>query len=204
MIQRLILLVFFIVSIGGDVLGQFSNKDWYLSPKISFADYSNRHDWDGYSIQKVPPISFVVEKGVTDFLSVGGLMGISRDKYVNDTLSSNVHRYSEFALGAVSNIHFAGWIEKWTNYQVFLGDWDFYAGLSLLMNWNGAKETDVWNEELQELKSSKSTDFSFNVQPLVGVRYFVSDNFCMLLEVGPGNMGFVTTGITFRIPSQYY
>ena len=151
-IQRWVLLSA-IAMLVSNVFGQFSNEDWYLSPKISFADYSNRHDWDGYSIQKVPPISFSAEKGVTDFLSVGGLIGISRDRYVNDTLSSNVHRYSEFALGAVSNIHFAGWIEKWTNYKVFLGDWDFYAGLSVLMNWRNAKETDVWNDELKQLES---------------------------------------------------
>jgi hypothetical protein len=203
-VVKRIALLSLIAVIGSNVFGQFSNKDWYLSPKISFADYSNRHDWDGYSIQKVPPISFAVEKGVTDFLSVGGLMGISRDKYVNDTLSSNVHRYSEFAIGALSNIHFAGWIEKWTNYKVFLGDWDFYAGLSLMMEWSNSKETDVWKEELQQLESSKNTTFSFRAKPMVGVRYFVNDNFCMLLEVGHGNMGLVTTGITFRIPSQYY
>ncbi len=202
-IKRFILILL-VAAVGEAVYGQFSNKDWYISPKISFADYSNRHDWDGYSIQKVPPISVALEKGLTDYLSAGALMGFSRDKYRNDTLATNVHRYSEFAFGGVANIHFAGWIEKWSNYKVFLGDWDFYAGLSLLMKWKNASEDDVWNEELQQLQSSKTSDFNFSVSPLVGVRYFVNDNFCMLFEVGPGNMGFVTTGITFRIPSQHY
>ncbi|WP_439184023.1 hypothetical protein [Carboxylicivirga taeanensis] len=197
-------LTLLIVAVGECVYGQFKNNDWYISPKISFADYSNKNDWNGYSIQKVPPISLSVEKGVTDYLSAGALLGISRDKYVNDTLSSNVHRYSEFAFGGVANLHFAGWIEKWSNYNIFLGDWDFYAGLSVLMNWEGAKETDVWNAELQKYESNNSSDFSFSVRPLIGVRYFVNDNFCMLLEVGEGNMGLVTTGITFRIPSHYY
>ena len=183
---------------------QFSNKDIYISPKISFADYSDRNDWDGYSIHKVPPISLTVEKGVTDFLSVGALIGYSRDKYVNDTLSSNKHIYSDFVLGSVTNVHFAGWIEEWTNYKVFLGDWDLYAGMGLLFKWQNGEANDVWKEELNQLESSNSSSFDIKFRPLVGVRYFVNDNFCMLVEVGHGNMGLVTTGITFRIPHDRY
>ncbi len=180
--------------------GQFSNKDWYISPKISFADYSDRNDWDGYSIHKVPPISVAAEKGLTDFLSVGALMGLSRDKYVNDTLASNVHRYSNFALGALANVHVAGWIEQWTNYNVFLGDWDIYAGLSCMLEWQKVREEDVWNQSMQHFNSAEQSELKFNVRPMFGVRYFVTDNVCMLLELGHGNMGLVTTGITFRIP----
>lgn len=184
--------------------GQFSNKDIYISPKISFADYSDRHDWDGYSIHKVPPISLSVEKGVTDFLSVGALVGYNRDKYVNDTLSLNSHIYSDFVLGNVVNIHFAGWIEEWTNYKVFLGDWDFYAGLGVLFQWQNREDNEVWNETLSEFESTKRNSFEMRVRPIVGVRYFVTDNFSMLLEVGNGNIGLVTTGITFRIPRDDY
>jgi len=195
-----LLLVVFCVN----VKAQFKKGDWYISPKISFADYSDRNDWNGYSITKIPPVSMAVEKGFTDYLSAGGMLGFSRDKFVNDTLSSNAHRYSEFAVGGMANIHFAGWIEKWTNYAVFLGDWDFYAGVNLLFNWKGTEETDVWNVDLNEFEQNKATSFNAKVRPLIGVRYFVNDNFCMLLELGHGNMGLVTTGITFRIPERNY
>ena len=198
--MRHVLLLVVLVSVCGNAAGQFKNKDWYISPKISFADYSDRQDWNGYSITKIPPVSLVLERGISDFLSVGAMLGYNRSKFANDTLSSNTYRYSDFALGGLANVHFAGWIEKWTNYSVFLGDWDFYAGLSLLLKWNGSKETDVWNSELQLFEQNKNNSFAVKMSPLVGVRYFVSDNFCMLLEVGHGNMGLVTTGITFRIP----
>lgn len=186
------------------VSGQFSNKDIYISPKISFADYSDRHDWDGYSIHKVPPISLSIEKGVADFLSVGAMIGYSRDKYVNDTLSGNTHIYSDFVLGNIANIHFAGWIEEWTNYKVFLGDWDFYAGIGVLFQWKNREDNEVWNEELNNYESQKRNSFDMRIRPVIGVRYFVTDNFCMLVEVGEGNIGLVTTGITFRIPHDNY
>lgn len=203
MFHKLIVAAVFVL-LGVNASGQFKNKDWYVSPKISFADYSDRNDWNGYSITKIPPVSLGVEKGVTDFLSVGGLLGYSRDKYVNDTLSTNIHRYADFALGGTANVHFAGWIEEWTNYSVFLGDWDLYVGLSALMRWHNTKEEDVWNEDLEEFNNHSSKEFAVKVRPMVGVRYFVNDNFCMMIEVGHGNMGLVTTGLTFRIPNQDY
>jgi hypothetical protein len=203
MVRKSLLVAFLLVCFIG-VKAQFSNKDIYISPKISFADYSDRNDWNGYSIHKVPPISLTVERGVTDFLSVGALVGYSRDKYVNDTLSSNRHVYSDFSLGTVTNVHFAGWIEEWTNYKVFLGDWDFYAGLGLLFKWQNGEDNNVWNDELKQFESNKSSSFNMKLRPLVGVRYFVTDNFCMLVEVGHGNLGLVTTGITLRIPNNNY
>lgn len=201
--MRRLILFLFVVSIYQVALGQFHNKDWYINPKISFADYSNRNDWNGYSIRKVPPISLSVEKGVTDYLSVGALMGFNNDKYVNDTLATNVHKYSDFAIGGVANIHFAGWIEKWSNYSIFLGDWDIYAGTGLLFKWSNSEETDVWIEEQEEFQDSSESSFAVKLRPLVGVRYFLNDNISMLVEVGHGNLGLVTTGITFRIPHDY-
>ncbi|TRX70856.1 outer membrane beta-barrel protein [Carboxylicivirga sp. M1479] len=194
----------FLLLIGLLASAQYGNHDWYISPKISFADFSDRNNWDGYSISKVPPISVGVEKGVTDFLSLGSFIGISHDKYVNDTLSSNIHRYSDMVIGSGGMVHFAGWIEQWTDYSVFLGDWDIYAGFNVLFKWKSTNETDVWNEELMIFEDHKSDSFDMKLRPLMGVRYFVTDNFCMMLEIGYANMGLVTTGVTFRIPNQNY
>jgi len=178
---------------------QFKNGDWYLSPKISFADFSDRRDWDGYSISKVPPISLTVEHGLNDFLSVGFLTGISKDKYTNDTIETNIHRYTTFAIGGLASVHFAGWIEKWSNYTVFLGDWDFYVSGGMVMEWVGRKDSDVWNDETKDFENFNETDFNIRIRPSIGVRYFVTDNFCMLLEVGKANLGIVTTGVSWRL-----
>ena len=202
MIQKALIALVLLV-IGSQSFAQFKNKDWYISPKISFADYSDRHDWEGYSISKIPPVSVAVERGVTDFLSVGALVGFNNEKYVNDTLSSNVHKYSDFAIGALANVHFAGWIEEWSNYSIFLGDWDIYAGMSVLMKWSKTDEQNMWQEDLQAFTNNEASSFKTVVRPLVGVRYFLNDNVTMLLEVGNGNLGIVTTGISLRIPHAY-
>jgi len=201
---RKVFLLCVVVLVCESVSGQFKNKDWYISPKISFADYSDRNDWDGYSIKKIPPVSVALEKGVTDFLSVGAMLGYNRNKYVNDTLSTNTYRYSNMVFGGLASVHFAGWIEEWTNYSVFLGDWDFYAGLGVLCKWKNKKETDVWNTDLNAFEQNTNRSFEVKMKPIVGVRYFVTDNFCMLVEVGHGNIGLVTTGITFRLPHHEY
>lgn len=180
-------------------VAQYQSDDWYLSPKISFADYSDRNDWDGYSIAKVPPISLTLETGLNDFFSAGALIGLSNDKYTNDTLSTNIHRYTTFALGGLATMHFAGWIEKWSNYSIFLGDWDFYVTGGAMLEWVGRKEEDVWSDEQQKLEDKKDTELNLRIRPTVGVRYFVTDNFCMLLELGKANMGMVTTGVTWRM-----
>ncbi|MBI9065408.1 MAG: outer membrane beta-barrel protein [Marinilabiliaceae bacterium] len=183
---------------GVQMSAQYYGGDWYVSPKISFADYSDRNDWSGYSISKIPPISIAVEKGLNDYISVGGLMGYNRDKYVNDTLLTNTHKYTSFGAGALVSLHWAGWLEKVTNYKIYLGDWDFYFSGSILMVWDKKKEVDVWNDTEERLVDSSSSNVNVRLRPIVGVRYFVADDFCMLLEVGKGNLGMVTTGISWR------
>ena len=183
---------------GLNATAQFYAGDWYVSPKISFADYSDRNDWSGYSISKIPPISIAVEKGMNDYVSVGGLIGYNRDKYVNDTLSTNSHKYTSFGTGALVSLHFAGWLEKVTNYKIYLGDWDFYFTGSVLLVWDKKEEVDVWNATNAALEDYSTSVVKVRLRPIVGVRYFVADDFCMLLEVGNGNLGMVTTGVSWR------
>ncbi len=197
MLKQILLFVF--LATGILVKAQYKNGDWYVSPKISFADFSDRNDWAGYSISKVPPISITVEHGLNDFFSTGLIVGFSNDKYTNDTLKTNVHRYTNLAIGGLATIHFAGWIEKWSNYSVFLGDWDFYLTGGLMMEWENRDETDVWNESKQVFEDLEYSEFNFKVRPAIGVRYYVTDNFCMLLEVGKANLGLVTTGVSWRL-----
>ncbi len=197
MLRSLILLLF--ISIVGFSNAQYNKGDWYVSPKISFADYSDKNDWNGYSISKIPPVSVAIEYGTNDWLSLGGMFGFNRDKYKNDTLSTNLHQYNKVAFGGLASVHLAGWIEKWSNYSVFLGDWDFYVTGGMLLEWSSKNEKDVWNEDLQDYEDFKETDVKFKIRPAIGIRYFVTDDVSMLVEVGKANLGLVTTGLTIRL-----
>lgn len=195
--KNLLFFLFLMASL--TVNAQYKVDDWYVSPKISFADFSDRNDWAGYSIAKVPPISITLEHGLNDFFSAGLIAGVSNDKYTNDTLNTNVHRYTNLAFGGLATVHFAGWIEKWSNYSVFLGDWDFYLTGGLMVEWENRNETDVWNEVEQEFEDLSHSEVNFRIRPTFGVRYYVTDNFCMLVEVGKANLGLVTTGVSWRL-----
>ncbi len=179
------------------VYAQYRQDAWTLSPKISFADYSDQKSWENYSISKVPPISVFLEKGIKDFLSAGGFVGYSGDKYINDTIPDNIMRYRTFMTGAVATIHYAHWIEQLSGHSIFLGDFDLYISGVMQMAFNTANEKHVWQADEEEFSDRKSSEVKFRIRPIFGIRYFITDRFCMLFEAGRGNPGSVTTGVTW-------
>ena len=193
----LISLLLFFLSIQG-ASAQYVKNHVYVSSKISFADYSDVNDWSGYSIAKIPPFSISVEKGLNSTFSAGGLVGYSSDRFVNDTLAANVHKAVSFGLGVVGALHYASWIEYITERSICLNDWDLYVSAVVLLEWESTSDDHVWNKETRVYENFYTNNFKPRIKPVAGVRYFVTPNFCMLLEVGHGNLGFVTTGLTWR------
>ena len=176
---------------------QYNTQKWIISPKISFADYSNKDDYEDYSISKIPPLSIFVEKGINSFFSAGGFIGYNRDKYVNDTLSSNILKYRTFMTGMVATVHYAHWIERLSGYSIFLGDFDLYVSGVAQLAFDKTDEKQVWDAESESFKNKMGKNVSFKIRPLFGIRYFLTERFCMHLEVGHGNPGKVTTGVSW-------
>jgi len=183
--------------------GQYRADTWIISPKISFADYSDTDSYDGYSISKIPPTSVFVERGINDFFSAGAFMGYNREKYSNDTIPENVLRYSTFTTGAVGTIHYAHWIEALSGYQWFLGDFDFYVSGVALLAFEQSNEQYVWDPEEENYRNHKKSKVEFRLRPIFGMRYFLTDRFSMLLEVGRGNPGMVTTGVSWVLGAGF-
>lgn len=182
---------------GTITFAQYRQEAWTISPKISFADYSDQKSWQNYSISKVPPVSVFVEKGINNFLSAGGFAGYSGDKYTNDTIPTNVMRYRTFITGAVATIHYAHWIEQLSGHSIFLGDFDFYVSGAMQLAFNSTNEQSVWDPDEEDFNDYKSSEVKFRTRPIFGIRYFITDRFCMLAEVGKGNPGMITTGVTW-------
>lgn len=178
---------------------QYRADAWIISPKISFADYSDTDTYENYSISKIPPISVFVEKGINDYFSAGGFMGYNRDKYNNDTIPNNELRYSTFSTGAVATIHYAHWIEALSGHRWFLGDFDLYVSGVLQAAFESSKEQQVWNPADETFANHKESEVKFRIRPIFGVRYFLTDRFSMLLEAGRGNPGMVTTGVSWSV-----
>ncbi|MFO8000672.1 MAG: hypothetical protein R6U46_05465 [Marinilabilia sp.] len=177
--------------------GQYRAGTWTVSPKLSFADYSDQKRWSDYSISKIPPLSVFAEKGLNDFFSAGGFIGYHGDKFTNDTIPDNVMRYRTYTTGVVASIHYAHWIEQLSNHSIFLGDFDLYVSATASIAIEKTKEDHVWQPEDETFTNNQSSDTSLKLRPIFGVRYFLTDRFCMLAEVGKGNPGMITTGVSW-------
>lgn len=184
---------------GTFVHGQYREDSWTISPKISFADYSDQKRWEDYSISKVPPLSVFAEKGINNFLSAGGFIGYNGDKYSNDTIPDNVMQYRTYMTGAVASVHYAHWIEQLSGHRIFLGHFDFYISGAIQLAINTTNEQRVWQADKEVFSDHKSSDAQLRIRPIFGIRYFITDRFCMLLEAGRGNPGMITTGVSWSI-----
>jgi len=195
--KRLILILLILLPIF--LHAQTKRDSFLISPRISFADFSNRNQWDGYSINKIPPLAFQVEKFINDYFTYGILVGFYRDKYTNDTLSTNFHRDFNIGFGGLASFHYGNWIEKITNDRVRFNDFDLYVTLGL--NWvvtnTTIRENYHHQNGLDEKLDETTVDFSFG--PIAGVRYYITDKFAMNLEVGTGNLGIVTMGVSWNL-----
>ncbi|MGQ1890312.1 outer membrane beta-barrel protein [Thermophagus sp. OGC60D27] len=197
MIKQIFIALIILAAFEFSVKAQYSQQEWIISPKISFADYSDKNDYADYSISKIPPLSIFVEKGINSFFSAGGFMGYNRDKYVNDTLSSNILKYRTFMTGVVATVHYAHWIERLSGYNIFLGDFDLYISGAAQLAFNKTDEKQVWDPENERYNDNKGKEVVFRIRPIFGIRYFLTDRFCMHLEAGRGNPGKVTTGVSW-------
>jgi hypothetical protein len=182
-----------------DVEGEVRRDSFLISPRISFADYSNVSNWNGFSINKIPPIAFQVEKYYNDIFSYGGFMGFYRNKYTNDTLSSNFHRDFNIGFGVLGTIHYSNWIEDITDNRIRFGDFDLY--LSAVINWVVTNNTikDNFGFINSDRVNYTETTVDFTLGPVAGVRYYISDTFAMNFEFGTGNLGMVTMGVSWNI-----
>lgn len=180
------------------VLSAQNKKDRFvISPRLSFADFSNRDQWGGYSINKIPPIALQAERYINEYFTYGVLLGFYRDKYTNDTLSSNFHRDFNIGFGGLASFHYGKWLEHITHNKVRFNDFDLY--LTLGLNWVVTNSTIRENYHLQNDMPEKldETTVDFNFGPIAGVRYYITDAFAMNLEIGTGNLGLVTMGISW-------
>ncbi|PWD99955.1 hypothetical protein [Marinilabilia rubra] len=196
---RYSVLLFLFFCIVASLHGQYRGDAWILSPKISFADYSDQSSWEDYSISKVPPVSVFLEKGITDYFSAGGFIGYNGDKYTNDTIPDNVMRYNTITTGAVATIHYAHWLEALSGHSIFLGDFDFYVSGALQVAFKNTNEQHSWNAETETFDDNKSSDAQIRIRPIFGIRYFLTERFCMLFEAGKGNAGMITTGVSWNL-----
>ncbi len=141
----------------------------------------------------LPPLSASFEIGVTELgpgiLGVGGYLGLSSYKWEDAYGGSSWGwKYSNTIIGARGNYHYN-----------FAENLDTYAGLMLGYNIINSKETGDWPSGYDDYSANSS---SFIWAFYVGGRYYFSDSFAAMLELGYG-IAWLNIGVAFKFkPKQ--
>ena len=147
---------------------------------------STLYSGTGYKMG-VPPLSASFEIGVTELgpgiIGVGGYFGLSSYKWEDSFGGSNYGwKYSNTIIGARGNYHY-NFVEKL----------DTYAGLMLGYNFINSKEIGNWPYGYDY--SVNSSYFIWSIY--IGGRYYFSDSFAAMLELGYG-IAWLNIGVAFK------
>lgn len=134
----------------------------------------------------IPPISAGLQFGITDKISVGGIIGYSGSSYKFGFLSSSYEwKYSYIILGARGEYHF---LESNNKLDAYGGATLGYELLSVTEPGNLPKYGVTY--------STKGSALLFGIH--VGGRYAISNNFGVFGELGYG-MGYITVGAFLKL-----
>lgn len=126
----------------------------------------------------MPPIQVRYDYGLTEKISIGGVVGFAGSKY---TYPGGDWKYSYFLLAARGNYHFDVNVDKL----------DLYAGLTLGYNNVSAK----WKGSGASFGSADGSSAIFGAQ--VGANYYLKDNLAIWADLGYG-LGYLNLGVAFK------
>lgn len=173
-----------------------------LSAKIGFSESADELEWDGYSTNEFPPVAIQIEYFHNDYLSYGAQLVYTRNKYTNDTLTSNFTKKSIVGMAALGTFHYGSWLQDITHDKINFGYLDLYFTMALRLDVYRDVQGGPWNEDTQQFDvdiKNKDTSAKLRFRPIFGARYFISDRFSINMEFGRGNLGLITTSVSWLI-----
>lgn len=197
--KKVIYILLFVFSIfNSNISAQNWMEDLLISPRLSFADYSNQEDWDNYSVAKTPPLAIQVEKYYNSYLSYGSFIGFKGETYKNDTIDNTFYKERTFSLATLGTFHYSDWLQRVFRNRIKFNDLDLYFALSMRLDLEWTKAKNLIKAEAEPY-SNTDAELLFKIAPIAGIRYYISDKFAMLGEVGNGNLGTVTMGVSWKL-----
>ncbi len=178
-----------------------------ISGKVVFSNQRKTNDWKGYSINSIPPIVFQTEYYHNNLFSYGGQILYSRCKFTNDTLSTTFFKDNTFGIAALGTFHYGSWLQDITHNWFKFGYLDLYLSMAARVDFHCEVDAGVWNETLGQYEAdvvNKETNTKFMLRPIFGFRYYITDQFSINIEVGKGNMGMLSSSVSWIIPYPKY
>lgn len=127
-------------------------------------------------------------------------MFYGRNKYVNDTLTTTSFKNTTVGLAAIGTFHYGAWLEDITHDLFRMGHLDLYASMAVRLDLHHDIEEGAWNDDLQKFESGvrkPDTYVKMRMRPIFGARYYISDRFSMNIELGRGNLGMMTSSVSW-------
>lgn len=177
-----------------------------ITPKIGFSDNYSSVDKTGYSVHTIPPMALQVEYFHNNFFSYGGQLVYGRNKYVNDTLSSQYEKDAIMGVAALGTFHYGTWLQDITHNRMRFGYLDLYASLAVRLDLHRNVIREPWSDDLGQFESGEVEREAFvkmRLRPIFGARYYISDRFSINIEVGKGNLGVLTSSVSWLISKPY-
>lgn len=189
-----------------DILIRRDSGMLLVTPKIGFSDNYSSVDKEGYSVHTIPPMALQLEYFHNDFLSYGGQLVYGRNKFVNDTLSSQFEKDATMGIAALGTFHYGAWLQDVTHNRMRFGFLDLYASLVLRLDVHRYVVRDPWDDDLQQFDAGGVTRDAYvkmRLRPIFGARYYISDRFSINIEVGKGNLGVLTSSVSWLVSKPY-
>lgn len=164
----------------------FDKKDVYINAGFGLGGYNY-----GYSYGFTLPLVANIDKGVSDYVSVGAYVGYWSARW--DYLLSGSYRFKSLHLGIRGSFHFMKLVEEEFDlgllnekFDVYITPWLGYNIRSATWDGTGGGFSDLkWKNRVQSGAQ-------------LGVRYFPKENIGFFTEWGGTPTSYSNWGITFR------
>ncbi len=135
----------------------------------------------------IPALEANLELGIHEYFGVGPYAGFASWNY-NQGVSDR--GYSILTVGGRGSFHYSKLLEELLDSDMNVEKLDLYVTLILgleFRNYSGD-----WND-------SRNNSVGVFIGPILGARYYFSNNFGVYAEGGRGSLGFLKLGITLKI-----
>ncbi|MCT4616321.1 MAG: hypothetical protein N4A49_15810 [Marinifilaceae bacterium] len=177
----------------------FAQKnDIRVGLSASFAKYGYLdHGYTGASTTNFPGLTFQAEKYIQDNISIGAYIGYTAQSF-DYHFGINESKYRYFRIGGIFNYDLNDIMDE---AGISLpSELTIYASVKAGLNFRSYKYTHHSDPSTGAGKvESKSNDLIVSLGPSIGARYHFVENVAAFTELGWGNAGFFTLGISFDI-----
>jgi hypothetical protein len=156
---------------------------------ISFGYYG--YGFAGSRSIGIPPLTAFYEMGVHQNITAGPFISYARWDYRWGVAGSTWgYNWSFLTLGGRGTLHLTSLINEWFDTEIDVSRWDLYGTAILGLEFRRFSYTGTG------FPGEYDNDWRLFLGPVLGARYYFSNNIGVYLEGGRGSLGAFTVGVS--------